>query len=64
MQPIIMSRAIANATASQLEFNANNIGVDNPTIAYQLRLLMTMLRECPDKHAIVIEANFSATDEE
>ena len=62
MQPIIMSKAIADATASTIEAAAHR--ATSPTIAYQLRLLMTMLRECPEGHNIVIDAAFSSTGEE
>lgn len=50
---IVISHAVAHAIASQLEIAANETA--GPTIAYQLRLLMAMLRECPEGQAIIIE---------
>ena len=60
MQPIQMSYKTANEVASSLE-TASAHQPDDPLIAYNLRLLSVLLRECPEDHLINIDATFSAT---
>ena len=61
MQAISMTHSLSHDVASYIE----NAAIQAETrkthaIAYQLRLLCTLLRECPEEHTIVIDATFSA----